>query len=65
MTWKGKGNKTPKDSAALVAGGDVKGDARYCFGCGDPGQMAKDCPKKGNSKCIAHPEATSHENHTC
>ena len=24
--------------------------------------MAKECPEKGNLKCIAHPDATSHKN---
>ena len=47
--------------ASQVAGGENKGEVRYCFCFGDKKYVSKDCPKKGDLKCVAHLTATSHE----
>ena len=48
-----------------VAGGEEKSKETYCFRCGDPAHVAKDCPKKGDLKCKAHPNSTSHTDLAC
>ena len=52
---KGKDSKAPDEQASLVAGGEGKGEARYCFRCGDPLHLVKDCPKKRQFKVHRSP----------
>ena len=46
-------------------GNSNKGEVRYCFKCGATDHISKDCKKIGPLKCIAHPEASSHEKKAC
>ena len=62
---KNKGKDVNEDHVSNVTGGDSKGEARYCFLCGAPEHLTKDCTKKGNLKCVTHPEATSNKNRAC
>ena len=48
-----------------VAGGEEKGKDTYCNRCGDTAHMIGDCPKKGDLKCKAHPNSTSHTDLAC
>lgn len=50
---------------AQVASGKDKSKDTYCFLCGDPAHVAKDCPKKGDLKCKVHPTSTSHTDLAC
>ena len=61
---KNKGKEKKIEKVSNVTGGD-KGEVRYCFKCGLEDHIAKDCKKSSPLKCIAHPEATSHENCLC
>ena len=64
-TEKEKYKKNKDEVASQVVGGKSKGEVRYCFSCGDEKHLSKDCPKKGDLKCTAHPTSTSHENQAC
>ena len=46
-------------------GSSNKGEVRYCFKCGSEDNISKDCKKTGPLKCVAHPEASSHEKEAC
>ena len=35
------------DVASQVTGGENKGEVKYCYRCGNPLHISKDCLKKG------------------
>ena len=42
-----------------------KGKAKFCFKCGKEDHISKDCKKTGPLKCVAHPDASSHDKEAC
>ena len=62
---KDKKKSGSKETVAQVTGDDDKDKEIYCFRCGETTHRVKDCPKKGDLKCKAHPTSISHTDMAC
>ena len=62
---KDKNKSSTSKIAPKVTEEGNKGEAKYCFRCGENAHISKDCPKKGELKCSAHPDFSSHTNLAC
>ena len=62
---KDKKKSGSKETVAQVTSNGEKEKEKYCFRCGETSHRIKECPKKGDLKCKAHPNSTSHNELAC